>query len=452
MSNHQDFPQDLSAERAALGAVLVDSSRLEDCADFPATAFYRKAHRDIYAAMEELSRRGVPPDFVTLQEELGRRGLLEEVGGPSYLASLSDGMPRAANIRHYLSIIREKWALRQLMAESQRVLDASSREASTAAELCAEHEARIVALSSGIKVGSGAAGSMPVLMAEAFARYEERTQKPGIVARGARTGFAALDEMVLGWRRNQFIVVGGLTSTGKSSFALQTGLAAARHGATVHVFSLEMSRDEVTDRAVSMLSGIPGDRLETGFWLPADYKRFSQARIELETLPVTIDDTPGIRPRQIQQLVRARERETGRHTDLVIVDYMQLAEPDGRADSRQMEVSSISRALKGLSSRERLDTCVLALAQLNRSVDGRPDKRPRLSDLRESGSLEQDANAVILLWRPDEDVEEANQAVVRRVTVDVRKNRGGRRGYFDLFFDGPTFSFREDRVRAESAA
>lgn len=435
------MPRDHDAERAVLGAVLIDASRLDD-ASLPPEAFHRKAHADAWVAVLELSRRGVTPDLLTLKDELTRRGLLEEVGGAAYIASWTSGIPRAANVAHYAGIVRDKWTARRLILAARQIMQSAYEGGQTAPDLVAAAESQILALSADMRPSS-TDGDMSTLVNAAMVRYDERAQHPGIVARGCPTGFAALDEMTLGLRRGRLVVVGALTSVGKSAFALNVALAAARAGKTVHLFSLEMDRDDVTDRLVSLASSVPAERLETGFWRETDYKRAAATVGALAQLPITVEDEPAVTPRTIQQIVRARERETGRHTDLVILDYVQLARADERAENRQLEISSISRALKVLTNRKRLDTCVMALAQFNRAVDGRTDKRPRLSDLRESGSLEQDANTAMLLWRPNEEQEDQEKAAIRTIRVDVRKNRGGRQDWFDLAYDGATYTFRE---------
>lgn len=444
-------PHNLEAERAILGAVLIDNSRWSELEDFDGRWFFRAAHAVIWRALGNLAQRSAALDPLTLCDELGRLGSLDEAGGPAYLYSLTDGVPRTSNVEHYAKIVRQHWQLRQLRELGKGIAERAYDANVDADDQIACAESDLLTLAA--RVGTSRVGprEMSQLVTEAFARLDERVQRPGLLTRGAATGFAELDELTLGWRPGRFVVIGGGTSVGKSSLALQSAIASAKAGHLTGVFSLEMDEDELTDRALAVLSGVDGQRMQTGFLLESDYKRLAHAAEELAALPLFFDDTPGITPSELRRRVRAHSRRLRKPVGVVILDYVQLAKGDGRHESRQLEVSDISRSLKRLANPAELNCCVIALAQFNRQVDGRTDRRPRLSDLRESGSLEQDADTVALLWRPHEEQEDVEQSPTRLIRVDVRKNRGGRTAYFDLRFNGPTFSFSES-VPAKAAA
>lgn len=389
-------PHNLEAEKAVIGAVLIDPRLWLEVETLPPCAFFRDAHQRIWSKLAVLAQQSKPIDLVTLKDELARSGELEEVGGPYYIASLTDGVPRASNVNGYADIVRRTADLRRMIqagshllerardpdAEPDQVLDDAERI------LLELHESR-AARSDGFVSGSD-------LVTECWPYLEQLAERKGGLA-GISTGWTDLDNITRGWQPGNLILVAGRPSMGKSALALQTAFTAATNGKRVGLFSLEMSRTELLVRLISMEGQIDSHRLQSGYAREVEYARMSQALGVIHESTLWIDDTPALSTLEMRRRARRQHRKHG--LDLIVVDYLQLMRGDRRTENRQQEVSGISQGLKALAKELRIP--VIALSQLSRGPESRAEGKPMLSDLRESGSLEQDSDVVILMYRPE---------------------------------------------------
>ena len=394
--SQRTLPHNLEAERSVLGAILVhnDAFNLAVQVITPAD-FYRDGHRRIFERMIDLNERNQAIDFVTLKEELGRAGELDDVGGPSYVASLADGVPRATNVEYYARIVKEKATLRNLIFAANKILG-NAYEADQESDLILdEAESAIFAVADDrLKAGFV---QMRDLVRDSFPKIEQMFEQKRLIT-GVATGFLDLDEMTRGLQGGDLVIVAARPSMGKTSLVLNMSQhVAAQPNQTVGFFSLEMSKESLFLRLLTSEAQIDSHRLMSGAIGQKDYGRISHALETLNSMRLFIDDTANIGVLEMRAKARRLQAEHG--LSLLVVDYIQLMSGRGRFENRTLELASISRSLKGLA--KELSVPIVVLSQLSRAPEARSDHRPQLSDLRESGALEQDADVVILIYRDD---------------------------------------------------
>jgi replicative DNA helicase len=426
------LPHNLEAEKSVLGAVLVNNEAFNHAAELiDARDFFRDAHRRIFERMVALSERGDAIDLVTLKEELARAGELEEVGGPAYVASLADGVPRSANVEHYARIVKEKSTLRNLIHSANRIL-ATAYQAEDDADLILDDAEKAIFEIAEDRVR---AGFTPLrdLVQSSFATIEKLQQHKGMVT-GVPTGFVDLDEMTSGLQPSDLVLVAARPSMGKTSFVLNIAQhVGIQTDMTVGFFSLEMSKEQLFMRMLTGEARIDAHRFRSGYLNEKDYGRLSHALGTLAEARVYIDDTASIGVLEMRAKARRLQAEHGLH--LLIIDYIQLMQGRGRFESRQAELASISRSLKGLA--KELQVPIVALSQLSRAPETRSDHRPQLSDLRESGALEQDADVVMFIYRDEQyrDADGQPNAEAEGVAeIIIGKQRNGPIGTVKLAF------------------
>ncbi|HTL44705.1 MAG TPA: replicative DNA helicase [Vicinamibacterales bacterium] len=431
-SPERTLPHNLEAEKSVLGAILVNNEAFNHAAELiDARDFFRDAHRRIFDKMIILSERGDAIDLVTLKEELARVGELESVGGPAYVASLADGVPRSANVEHYARIVKEKATLRNLIFSANRIL-ANAYQAEDDPDTILDGAEKAIFEIAQDRARSGFT-PLKDLVHTSFATIEKLQQHKGMVT-GVPTGFVDLDEMTSGLQPSDLVLIAARPSMGKTSFVLNI----AQHvgintGLTVGFFSLEMSKEQLFMRMLTGEARIDAHRFRSGYLNEKDYGRLSHALGTLAEARVYIDDTASIGVLEMRAKARRLQSEHG--LDLLIIDYIQLMQGRGRFESRQAELASISRSLKGLA--KELHVPVVALSQLSRAPETRSDHRPQLSDLRESGALEQDADVVMFIYR-DEQYRDAdgqtNQESEGVAEIIIGKQRNGPVGTVKLAF------------------
>lgn len=378
-----------------LGAILIDNATFNVVAAvLQPEAFFRDAHRRIFERMADLSERSQPIDFITLKEELARAGELDEVGGPAYLASLTDGVPRSTNAEYYAQIVKEKATLRALIYSANKIL-ATAYEAEQEADLILdEAESSIFAVADD-RVKAGFV-PMRTLVSESFPKIEKLfTHKSHIT--GVATGFADIDRKTRGLQPGDMVIVAARPSMGKTSLVLNICQHVATHGGVAGFFSLEMSKESLFMRMLASEARIDMHRLMSGQIGQREYGQITQALESLSEAQLFIDDTAGISVLEMRAKARRLKAEHG--LNLLAIDYVQLMTGRGRFENRTLELASISRSLKGLA--KELGVPIIVLSQLSRASEARSDKRPQLSDLRESGALEQDADVVALIFREE---------------------------------------------------
>ena len=390
------LPNNLEAERTVLGAILVDNETFHHARELlQKDDFYRDAHRKIFQSMETLSVRGQAIDLITLKEELGRKGDLESAGGASYLSSLIDGVPRSSNLPYYSRIVREKSILRSLIGSANRIIQSCFDGAEEAQTVLDFAEQSIFEIAEGaIRTGFEPVGD---IVRKSFKTIDELSEKRELIT-GIPSGFADLDQMTSGLQATDLIILAARPGMGKTSLALNIAQnASLKHGKTVGVFSLEMSKEQLVLRMLCSEARVDMHKLRTGYLSEKDWQKIIRAVSDLSTVKIFIDDSPALSPLEMRAKARRLKLEHG--LDLLVVDYLQLMQGRGRFENRTQEIAGISRALKGLA--KELHVPVLALSQLSRAPESRGDHRPQLSDLRESGALEQDADVVVFIYRED---------------------------------------------------
>jgi replicative DNA helicase len=393
-------PQSIEAEQSVLGSVLFDNTALDRALEIlTADDFYREIHRQIFKAMVALTRTNSPIDVITLMESLRGTGALEQIGGPAYIAELAESVPSARNVEHYAKIVQQK-ALLRAIATAARDIDAEAFEPNGDADAFLETvERRILA----IRDGRSRASFVPMKagLPDALHMIEWRAEHKGEVL-GLATGIRDLDALTAGFQPGELIIVGARPTVGKSALALniaQHNTLRVEKPVSVAIFSLEMSRQELTFRALAAEAHVDGARMKSGYTGHGDYPRLAQAAAAIADAPqIFIDDGADLTPMQMRSKCRRLARET-KNLGLVIVDYLQLAQSAQRTERRELDIAEISRSLKALA--KELGIPVIALSQLNRQVEMRDNKRPRLADLRESGAIEQDADVILFLYREE---------------------------------------------------
>lgn len=419
-------PQSLEAEQAVLGAILIDPASLVTVMErLRPEDFYRQGHQRLFQVMIELSERGEPLDLVTITSELRDRKLLEEVGGVSYLAELAEVVPTSANVEYYARIVEEKSILRRLIRTATQIASAGYSGGAEVAEILDEAEKQILDISQR-RHRNGFVPIRDILM-ETYEHIEKLHYKKGEIT-GIPTGYTDLDRMTSGLQPSDLIIIAARPSMGKTAFALNLAQnVAVRSKLPVAIFNLEMSAPQLVMRMLAAEGNIDAQAFRTGNLTEEDWEKLTMAISTLSEAPIFIDDTPGVTVFDIRSKLRRLQAEHG--LGLVLIDYLQLISGRG-GESRQQEISEISRSLK-LMARE-LNVPVIALSQLSRAVEQRQDKRPMLSDLRESGSIEQDADVVAFLYRDDYYNEDSEKKNILEVIIG--KQRNGPVGKVELLF------------------
>ena len=424
-------PQSIEAEQSVLGSILIDRDAIIEVADFlKPEDFYRQAHGRVYAVMIELSERREPVDVVTVAEALERTGDLEGMGGRAYLGTLSNQTPTAVHAAQYARIVERKALLRNLISAAGKIAGIGYEDPAEVQEAIDRAEAELFAVSQR-RVAAGFS-QLKTLLHDAYDRLDYLHEHRGEIS-GVRTGFQDLDQLTTGLQKSDLVVLAARPSVGKTSLALNIAEhAAARDGKSVGLFSLEMSKEQLVLRLLSSVANIDSQRLRTGFLEELDFARIAPAMNTLSEAPIYIDDTPNISTMELRTKARRLQAETG--LDLVIVDYLQLMQSSTttRDANRVQEVSEITRGLKALA--RELKVPVIALSQLSRQPEMRESREPRLSDLRESGSIEQDADLVMFLWREKERGADDQTTEGEVVKLKLAKHRNGPTGEIDLWF------------------
>jgi replicative DNA helicase len=437
-------PHSVEAEQAVLGGLMLDANAWDAVADVISAAdFYRRDHRLIFEAIAEVAEIRGTPDVVTITEHLERKGRLEEVGGQPYVLTIARDTPSAANVRAYADIIRERSVLRQLATAGAEIaassIDSRGRPAS---ELVDEAERRVFQIAE--RGSRGRTGFVAVrdILPQTIDRLDTLHQNPGEI-RGVPTGFTLLDRKTAGLQPGDLVVIAGRPSMGKSTLAVNIAESAAiSRGVPAAVFTMEMSSEQMTLRMISSLGRVNQGHLRTGNFTDEDWSRIQGAMAQLSGAPIYLDESPALTPTELRARARRLKRERG--LGLVIVDYLQLMQVPGTKENRATEISEISRSLKALA--KELHVPVIAISQLNRAVEQRTDKKPVMSDLRESGAIEQDADLILLIYRE----EVYDQNTTRRGIADIiiAKQRNGPIGEVQLTFLGEYTRF--ENLVAES--
>jgi replicative DNA helicase len=433
----------MDAEQSVLGSMLLDKEAVAAAAEvLRSEDFYSDAHKEIYEAILDIYDRGTPVDLVTLAEALRQRGTLESVGGGIYISDLSMSVPSTANVRYYIRIVEEKATLRRLIAASGDIMQ-ESYEASEDLDIIIDHaEKKIFDISQ--RKNNQAFEPIKTILLDTYSKIEELTKNKGKIV-GVSTGFRDFDMRTSGLNPSDFILIAARPSMGKTSFAINIAQnAAIQSNVPVAVFSLEMSKDQLVQRMLSSEASIELQKIRSGDLTEDDWIKLVHAATPLSQAPIFIDDTPGISVMEVRSKARRLKLEHG--LGLIVIDYLQLMSGRGKTESRQQEVSEISRSLKALA--RELNVPVVTLSQLSRGPEARQDHRPMLSDLRESGAIEQDADIVIFLYRdeyynPDSEKKNIAEAI-------IAKQRNGPTGTVELVWLGQFTKFASyERNRQE---
>lgn len=411
-------PHNEEAERSALGACMLSKEALMDVAEeVRAEDFYNESHREIFNSIMRLYRENISVDMLTVCEDLKKQKALDMVGGRTYIGTLTSEVPSTANAGDYAKIVAEKAMMRQLIFASEEIAAKGYEDKEDTEGLINAAEASIFRIAQK-RQKNDYAKIQDVLMKN-LKMIDEAERNQGNVI-GLPTGFKALDEKTSGLQKSDLIIIAARPGMGKTAFALNVAAqSAVKAKASVLIFSLEMSQEQLGQRLIAMQARVESEKLKKGNLERKDWDRINVALDELNETKIVIDDTPGISIMEMRNKCRRLKAEQG--LDLVVIDYLQLMTFDGRADSRQQEVSALSRHLK-LLARE-MDCPVIVLSQLSRAPEQRQDKRPMLSDLRESGSIEQDADIVIFLYR--DDYYNENSEIPGVCEVNLAKHRSG---------------------------
>lgn len=432
------LPHDFAAERAVLGSVLVNPQQFESVsAILQPGDFFRRGHRDIFASMlRQMGKPNGTVDLVTMVSDLEKAKTLEESGGPAYISQLTDGVPRSANAIYYAQIVKEKSQARQIIRMSTGLLN-DAYEGADARKLIADADRQIIELQR--TGGDHRLTSLSEGSSDLYAYVAQRVENPGV--NGVPTGFDTLDKMTFGLQPGELIVLAARPSLGKTAWALNVAVAAAREGRRVGIFSLEMRRRQLETRLLSILSKVDCSSILGGYLGEAQLEAVGRASAAMQELPIHIDDRAGQDVSEIRSACRRMKSDGG--LDLVIIDYVQLIAPssDLKRESRNQQVTEISRRLKVLA--DEVSCPIILASQLSRAAETRTNKRPQLSDLRESGALEQDADAVIFLHR-------AHHRAGGKTECIVDKQRNGDAGSFDLHLDRATQTFTDRGPSAEA--
>jgi replicative DNA helicase len=426
-------PHSVQGEQAVIGGLMLNNEAWEQVADkVVAQDFYRREHQLIYAAIQALAEHDQPCDVVTLAEELERRGQLEEVGGMPYLGAIANDTPSASNVPAYADIVREQSVVRQLIKVGNRIAESGYRpNGRKVHELLDEAEGKVFQIAE--QNAKGRSGFQPInqLLTATIDRIEELFSSDQELT-GLSSGFKDFDTKTSGLQKSDLIIVAGRPSMGKTSFAMNIAEnVAVGSGAPVAIFSMEMPGEQLTMRMISSLGRVNQQAVRSGKLEDDDWPRITSAVNLLSNAKLFIDDTPALTPMELRARCRRLARDQG-GLGLIVVDYLQLMQAPEAGENRVNEISAISRALKALA--KELNVPVMALSQLNRSLEQRPNKRPVMSDLRESGAIEQDADVITFIYRDEvynEDTPDKGKA-----EIIIGKQRNGPIGTVSLTFQG----------------
>lgn len=424
-------PQNTEAEASLLGAILIDNDAIVKIADhITGEDFYDARHKHIYEAVTRLYERRDAIDVLTLSDQLQGAGLLDAVGGASYLTELTNFVPTAAHVEQYADIVAQKALRRRLIKTSQAITQLGQDESREIKELIEEAETSLFQVSQ--QHVKQSITSIEDILASSFERLDD-LHKDKAKIRGIPTGYADMDDMLAGLQRSDLFILAARPAMGKTAFVLNLAHnVAVQAKEPVLIFSLEMSKEQLVDRLLSMESGVDAWALRTGNLTDSDFEKLSMAMGTLSEAPIYIDDTPGVTVSDLR--TKARREAHLRPLGLIIVDYLQLMSGGskfGGSDNRVQEISEISRGLKGVA--RELNVPLISLSQLSRSVESRSPQIPQLSDLRESGSIEQDADVVAFLYREDYYNPETDRKNI--MDVLIKKHRHGPVGNVELYFD-----------------
>lgn len=432
-------PQNTEAEKCLLGSILIDRESLDKIADsIESKDFYNRTNQMVYGAMANLYEKREPIDIMTLTNRLEETNELESIGGVAYLTDLLSTVPTSAHILNYAKIVKRKKILRDLIDASHHIIGLGYQEEVDLENILDMAEQRLFSVSQqSIQQNFS---HIKQSLEEAFERLDKLHKGDGIL-RGLPSGFYDLDSLLAGFQKSDLIILGARPSLGKTGFVLDIARnIAKKEKIPVGIFSLEMSKEQVIDRFIAAEASVGLWKLRTGkLSHEGDQNDFSKIGVALESLsdiPIFIDDTPS--PTILQMRAMARRLQAEHKLGMIIIDYLQLIKPTNYIDSMVQQVTEISRSLKSLA--KELNIPILAVSQLNRAVDSRSDQRPKLSDLRESGSLEQDADVVLLIYREDKVKNNSDRPNVAEIII--AKHRNGPTGSVELFFDEEEASFR----------
>jgi replicative DNA helicase len=420
-------PQNIEAERSTLGSMLLDKEAIYKGSEIlKPDDFYREAHRVIFEVVAHLANKGEPVDIITVSEELKQRNMLDKIGGIAYLTTLANSVPTAANIEHYARIVEEKSILRAVITAASNIVAMGYAGTEEISVILDDAEKQIFQISQKRNVKGFV--SLKNILIETFERIEKIYESKGGVT-GVSSGFADLDRMTAGLQPSDLIILAARPSMGKTTFALNIARnVAVDSKIPVVVFSLEMSKEQLALKLLCSEAGVDNQRIRTGTLMDNDWPRLSYALGRLSDSNIFIDDTPGLTALEIRSRTRRIKAEHG--LGLIVIDYLQLMQSRNRSENRQQEVSEISRSLKSLA--RELAVPVISLSQLSRAVEQRTDKKPYLADLRESGSLEQDADMVAFLYREDYYNPESDKKNITELII--AKQRNGPVGTVELLF------------------
>lgn len=420
-------PHSIEAEQSVLGSMIIDKTAINTAVEIiRPDDFYKPANGEIYSAIIDLFNKNEPVDLITLQEELKRRGSLEAVGGVSYLANLSGGVATTANTEYYCKIVDEKSTLRKLISSSNEIIGKAYEDSEEVNIIIEAAEKNIF----DITQGSQREGFSPIneVLLDSFAKIEEMAANKGGLT-GLTTGFIDMDIKLSGLQKSDLVLLAARPSMGKTALGINMVTnSALKAGAKVAVFSLEMSKEQLVQRMIAGTAHVDLQKIISGRLDEEEWLNIINSMGPLSAANVYIDDTAGISLMEMKAKCRRLKIEKG--LDLVVIDYLQLMQMEGKQESRQQEISSISRGLKALA--KEMDCPVVALSQLSRAPELRADHRPILSDLRESGAIEQDADVVLFLYRDDYYNEDSDQKNIGEVII--AKHRNGPTGTLELVF------------------
>jgi len=435
-SSHKIPPQNIEAEQSVLGGILIENEAINKAMEILVPDdFYRDAHRKIYSALIALFERDEPADLITMTNELRKREQLEEIGGASYLASLIDSVPTAANIEYYARIVREKAILRKLIETSTEIITQSYQDRGDVENFLDEAEKSIFEISE--RRVKPSFYSIREVVKHSLDTISKLYEKKELIT-GVPSGFKDLDKMTAGFQPSDLIIVAGRPSMGKTAFCLNVAqYAAIERKIPIAIFSLEMSKEQLVIRMLCSQSQVDGNRLRTGFLLDSDWPKLTLAAGTLYEAPIFIDDTAALSVLELR--AKARRLKAEHRLGMIIIDYLQLMKGRAKAESRQQEISEISRSLKALA--KELNIPVIAVSQLSRKTEERHGNRPQLSDLRESGAIEQDADVILFLFR--EEVYNRQEDNQGKAEVIIGKQRNGPIGKVDLAFLDKLTTFKD---------